>query len=62
MLGHSTSALTMDVYSHVLPPMQDDAAARTEALQGQHDTHTTVPAHSGAPGRIRQIIGTHSRR
>lgn len=30
-LGHSSAAFTLDVYSHVLPHMQDDAAARVEA-------------------------------
>lgn len=32
MLGHPSAALTLDVYSHVLPHMQDDAAAKVEAL------------------------------
>jgi integrase len=27
-LGHSTSAITLDVYSHSIPAMRDDAAAR----------------------------------
>lgn len=32
-LGHSTITLTMDVYSHVLPGMQEDAATKlNEAL------------------------------
>jgi len=31
-LGHAGVALTLDVYSHVLPHMQDDAAERVEAL------------------------------
>jgi len=30
-LGHTSAAFTLDVYSHVLPHMQDDAAARVEA-------------------------------
>ncbi|HXV22867.1 MAG TPA: site-specific integrase [Alphaproteobacteria bacterium] len=30
-LGHSTVAFTLDVYSHVLPGMQDDAARRIDA-------------------------------
>lgn len=35
-LGHSSAACTLDVYSHVLPHMQDDAAAKVEAaLFGQ---------------------------
>jgi integrase len=34
-LGHSSAAFTLDVYSHVLPRMQDDAAAKVEsALMG----------------------------
>jgi integrase len=32
MLGHANIALTLNVYSHVLPHMQDDAAERMEAL------------------------------
>ncbi|MCH8051734.1 MAG: site-specific integrase, partial [Chloroflexi bacterium] len=32
MLGHSSVSLTLDVYSHVLPSMQSDAAAKMEAL------------------------------
>ena len=31
-LGHSSVAFTLDVYSHVLPHMQDAAAAKVEAL------------------------------
>lgn len=31
-LGHATIAMTMDTYSHVLPAMDQDAAARLEAL------------------------------
>ena len=27
-LGHTSTAFTLDVYSHVLPHMQDDAAAK----------------------------------
>ena len=31
-LGHTSAAFTLDVYSHVLPHMQDDAAAKVEAV------------------------------
>lgn len=31
-LGHADAAMTLNVYSHVLPGMQEDAAARVEAL------------------------------
>jgi integrase len=30
-LGHSTVSITLDTYSHVLPGMQDDAAAKVDA-------------------------------
>ena len=30
-LGHTSAAFTPDIYSHVLPHMQDDAAAKVEA-------------------------------
>jgi len=33
-LGHSRVGITLDIYSHVLPGMQEDAASRVdEALQ-----------------------------
>jgi hypothetical protein len=33
-LGHSRVAVTLDLYSHVIPGMQEDAAARVDhALQ-----------------------------
>lgn len=31
-LGHSNVAITLDLYSHVLPGMQEDAAAKVDAL------------------------------
>jgi len=31
-LGHASAAFTLDIYSHVLPHMQDDAAAKVEAV------------------------------
>ncbi|HEY8794388.1 MAG TPA: hypothetical protein VIM15_05525 [Gemmatimonadaceae bacterium] len=31
-LGHSSTTMTMDVYSHVMPGMQEDAAIRMERL------------------------------
>jgi len=34
MLGHSTISITLDTYSHVLPTMQQDAAATLERLFG----------------------------
>jgi hypothetical protein len=37
MLGHATVAINLDVYSHVLPDMQHDAAAMHEqVLHGQY--------------------------
>jgi len=31
-LGHSSIAVTMDIYSHVLPGMQEEAALAVERL------------------------------
>jgi integrase len=31
-LGHASAAFTLDVYSHLLPHMQQEAAARVEGL------------------------------
>ena len=33
-LGHSTITLTMNVYSHVIPALQRDAADRMDTLLG----------------------------
>jgi hypothetical protein len=32
MLGHSTIALTMNTYSHVIPALERDAADRMNAI------------------------------
>lgn len=34
-LGHTTIAMTMDVYGHLLPGMDADAAARFDQMIGQ---------------------------
>jgi integrase len=31
-LGHSTVALTLDVYSHAIPALEEEAASRIAAL------------------------------
>lgn len=33
-LGHSSTVMTMDVYSHVLPDMQEEAATKVDSLLG----------------------------
>jgi integrase len=33
-LGHATIAITLDTYSHAIPAMQEDAAAKIAALLG----------------------------
>jgi len=51
MLGHASAAFTLDVYSHVLPHMQDSAAAKVEALltrrKRTHYWHTNLPPSWG---------------
>jgi integrase len=37
LLGHSNISMTMDVYSHVLPGMQQDAVSRLNAVLGTYD-------------------------
>ncbi len=34
LLGHSTIALTMNTYSHVIPALQTEAAGRMNRLLG----------------------------
>jgi len=46
-LGHASAAFTLDVYSHVLPHIQDDAAAKVEAAlmdaTAERQSHFPVP-------------------
>ena len=46
ILGHSQIAVTMDIYSHVLPAMQDDAAERMQRALTRTDSISprTCPA------------------
>ena len=46
MLGHSSVALTLDVYSHVLPHMQEDAARRMAALLEEGGDEEGVKRHT----------------
>lgn len=41
-LGHATAALTLDVYSHVLPHMQHSAAERLDTLLGDNGAVATA--------------------
>ena len=51
-LGHSSIAFTLDTYSHVLPGLQEAAAASFEAvLNGQNP----APTHGGSEGEINDI-------
>ena len=36
-LGHATIAIALDIYSHAIPAMQEDAAERVAALIGGTD-------------------------
>ncbi len=59
MLGHASVALTLNVYSHVLPHMQEEAAQRMAALiEGENGVEW--PEQTGsAQTANRHTIGTH---
>jgi integrase len=40
-LGHSTIGMTLDVYSHVIPSMQQDAAERIDVVLGSGGTRVS---------------------
>jgi integrase len=40
-LGHATVAFTLDVYSHVIPALQEDAAERIAALVDASDSNVS---------------------
>lgn len=47
-LGHSTIAITLNIYAHVLPPMQAQAATVADALFPDHLVPTTSPVPSSS--------------
>jgi integrase len=58
-LGHASSTFTLDVYSHVLPHMQSDAATRVAALLGMGGSEQEAIRagvrklpQSGRPGQL----------
>jgi integrase len=60
MLGHASVAFTLDVYAHVLPHMQEQAAAKVEALL--FPTVTPVPqAKQPAPLLAKSLRANHRR-
>ena len=61
MLGHASVAMTLDVYSHVLPHMQEEAVQRMASLlDGENGTEWSEPA-TGAPSPNRHTRGTQGR-
>lgn len=57
LLGHATVAFTLDIYAHVLPDMQEDAAAVMTAIlrqeaQGALDALEPTAEAYGRPGAI----------
>ena len=48
-LGHASVAFTLDVYSHVLPHMQDAAAEKVQALLAGPKTDAKPHTNSGGP-------------
>jgi integrase len=51
-LGHATSAFTLDVYSHVLPHMQAEAAERVEALLGMAEERESYAGRRKPPQSV----------
>jgi integrase len=56
-LGHASVAFTLDVYSHVLPHMQDQAASMVQALLLPYPTGMDLEHGGGAPPP-RETYGT----
>ncbi|MDP8954827.1 MAG: hypothetical protein M3N37_07925 [Actinomycetota bacterium] len=47
MLGHASTGITEDVYAHVLPHMQDSAAAVMDAVLGNRTDNLLTAAGEG---------------
>jgi hypothetical protein len=52
-LGHATSAFTLDVYCHVLPHMQAEAADRVAALLGMAEERENLARRRKPPQSVR---------
>jgi integrase len=52
-LGYASSAFTLDVYSHVLPHMQAEAAKRVEALLGMAEERKKLAGRRKPPQSLR---------
>ena len=52
-LGHASSAFTLDVYAHVLPHMQSEAAERVEALLGMAEGRENLVGRRKPPQSVR---------
>jgi len=57
MLGHSSVALTLDVYSHVLPHMQEDAARRMAALLEESESDQAAKRHTRGTQATKRLSG-----
>ena len=55
-LGHASSAFTLDVYSHLLPHMQSDAATRVAALLGMGGYEQEQEGIHGEPRKPPQSV------
>jgi integrase len=58
-LGHASAAFTLDVYSHLFPHMQHEAAARVEGLlfpQSRSTSKRKAPQRAGLSVRKREAV------
>lgn len=55
MLGHTTTAITADLYTHVLGDLKADAADRLDAIFQRAEKRRAVGAESGAWAKCRPI-------
>ncbi len=67
MLGHTSITLTMDTYSHVLPGMQEESAARMRRWRngehrGQRLPSQTMPSQLDVPCNEVWLLGGVHRR
>lgn len=62
MLGHAGVALTLDVYSHVLPHMQEEAVQRVASLLEGEDGVKQSEHTGGAQAEPRHTRGTQGKK
>jgi len=58
ILGHSSISLTMNTYSHVIPAMQEEVAAKMDGILTLHEEHPSEAAKQAESDAVATSMAT----